>query len=116
MAGTYDIELKQGETFLNLITIPGFNLSGYTIQASIRKDDIDKTAVADFTSQVIDVSAGKFTLELAADVAASLTSDLYNLKPDKRNAVIGSYDVRLSNGTNVYYPLQGKITLVKSVV
>jgi hypothetical protein len=115
MPGRYDIEIKQGETWVREVvwkdaTKTAINVTSYHAALMVR-DKVESTSTLLSLSDtgtspaiVVGTTNGKFTITLTASVTAALTFD---------KAV---YDLKVTSGAGVAtFLLEGIITLDKAV-
>ena len=107
LAAKYNLAFEQGATFTRVFQLlDGFgvplDLTGYTIDAHIRIAYNDPTASAQFTTVKL-ADPGTFSLNLPSTTTATLGSVAY------------LYDVRLTSGSTVIYPMEGKVTVSRQV-
>lgn len=105
----YNLTLQQGETVdrqFRLLTATGepFDLTGYSVDSQIREEYTSPSASAVFAASVlVPQTSGTFQLSLGASGSAQLTASCYY------------YDVRISSGSSVYYPLEGKVAVSRRI-
>jgi len=115
MPGTYDIEIKQGETWVREVVWKNtsgtaINVTGYhaALMARVKKEDtttaINILDTGTSPAIVVGTTDGKFTITLTAAITAALTFD---------KAV---YDFKVTSAAGIVtYLLEGEITLNKAV-
>jgi hypothetical protein len=115
MPGRYDIEIKQGETWVREIvwkdaTKTAINVTGYHAALMVREKVESTTTLLSLSDTgtspaiVVGTTDGKFTITLTAAVTAALTFD---------TAV---YDFKVTSGAGIVtYLLEGEIVLNKAV-
>lgn len=106
MTVKYNITVQNGESFsrqFKLVTASGaeFDLTSYQVDSHIRASYDDTTIAGAFTASV--VQSGTFTLELSPSASAALTGSQYY------------YDIRITSGSNVFFPVEGKVCMSKVV-
>ncbi|MFA6972675.1 MAG: hypothetical protein WC208_14930 [Gallionella sp.] len=115
MPGQYDIDLKQGETWVREIVWKdaagtAVTVTGYTAALMARRKIADTATLLSLSSAgvspaiVVGTTDGKFTITITAAVSAAL---------DFETAV---YDFKVTSSTGIVtYLLEGTITLSKAV-
>ena len=115
MPGQYDIDLKQGETWVREIVWKdsagtAVTVTGYTAALMVRRKIADTATLLSLSSAgaspaiIVGTTDGKFTITISAAVSAAL---------DFETAV---YDFKVTSSTGIVtYLLEGTITLTKAV-
>lgn len=106
----YNLGIQQGASFAKSLQVlygesnAPFDLTGYTVDAQIRTDYAAPSASADFTCVISEPpTSGTIQLELSPSQSLSLTGSCY------------LYDVRFTTGSEVLYPIEGKVTVSRVV-
>lgn len=88
---------------LQFLTMYGpLDLTDYQVDAHIRERPTGPL-IAQFSASITNPTQGIINLELGTDTAALLTGSCY------------IWDLRLSNGDEVSYPIRGKLTVRQAV-
>lgn len=100
MAKKYNLEIEQGTSFSNTITITGItNLDTYTGSGQIRKHPTSNT----YYSFAVTLSVNTATIEMAANVTSTMASGLY------------LYDIEATNGNIVKRILAGMVIVTPGI-
>lgn len=108
LTAKYNLTFQQGKTVnqqFRLLIADGspFDLSGYAIDSQVRAEVTSPSASATFFCNPVAPTDGTFALQLTPSQSMTLTGSCYY------------YDVRISSGSNVYFPLEGKVTVSRVV-
>lgn len=115
MATGVDIHIVKGDTFNFYGTVydpTGFpkDISGWTVSGGVKYDIDDTTNAAAFSVTLTDPAKGEFTAALSSTQTGALNSAKYIGGPP-----IGFYDLRMSNGGEVYTLFHGKVRVEPKV-
>jgi len=108
ITGRYNLSIQQRETVKRQFKLMAanslpFDLTDYTISSQVRANPDSSTVAASFTGSSPDPTNGVVQIEMPASTSALLTASCY------------FYDLRIISGTQVYYPLEGKLLVSPSI-
>lgn len=95
MASYAELIVDQGSTFSTILSLTDdttnlpINVSGYSINANIKKSYYSVNNTASFTSTINDAANGNVSISITSDVSSNIKSGRY------------VYDVKLKSPTNV---------------